>query len=183
MEAPECKPQAPLERRGSRLDSGAGDRRLRVARAASYTQISAGDVAQLGERCVRNAEVGGSSPPISTRPLRDYSTRSRESTCAAASGGALPRARRVIRTAARAWSRRCRAAGWPRRSARCQTCGGRHPGSASSGRRNRPRRRLYTRNGRSALYRSWFLGHFTGGNHAATPVVRWSASRTAVGVR
>ncbi len=26
----------------------------------------AGDIAQLGERCVRNAEVGGSSPPIST---------------------------------------------------------------------------------------------------------------------
>ena len=25
-----------------------------------------GDIAQLGERCVRNAEVGGSSPPIST---------------------------------------------------------------------------------------------------------------------
>jgi hypothetical protein len=25
-----------------------------------------GDIAQLGERCVRIAEVGGSSPPIST---------------------------------------------------------------------------------------------------------------------
>ena len=29
-----------------------------------------GDIAQLGERGVRNAEVGGSSPPISTsKPL------------------------------------------------------------------------------------------------------------------
>ena len=27
-----------------------------------------GDIAQLGERGVRNAEVGGSSPPISTTP-------------------------------------------------------------------------------------------------------------------
>ena len=26
-----------------------------------------GDIAQLGERGVRNAEVGGSSPPISTK--------------------------------------------------------------------------------------------------------------------
>ena len=26
-----------------------------------------GDIAQLGERCVRIAEVGGSNPPISTR--------------------------------------------------------------------------------------------------------------------
>ena len=28
--------------------------------------LSHGDIAQLGERGVRNAEVGGSSPPIST---------------------------------------------------------------------------------------------------------------------
>jgi hypothetical protein len=28
-----------------------------------------GDIAQLGERCVRIAEVGGSNPPISTMPL------------------------------------------------------------------------------------------------------------------
>ena len=26
-----------------------------------------GDIAQLGERCVRIAEVGGSNPPISTK--------------------------------------------------------------------------------------------------------------------
>ncbi len=29
--------------------------------------VSYGDIAQLGERCVRIAEVGGSNPPISTR--------------------------------------------------------------------------------------------------------------------
>ena len=28
-----------------------------------------GDIAQLGERGVRNAEVGGSSPPISTNNI------------------------------------------------------------------------------------------------------------------
>ena len=28
-----------------------------------------GDIAQLGERCVRNAEVGGSNPPISTNQV------------------------------------------------------------------------------------------------------------------
>ena len=30
-------------------------------------RIEFGDIAQLGERCVRIAEVGGSNPPISTR--------------------------------------------------------------------------------------------------------------------
>ena len=29
-------------------------------------RVECGDIAQLGERGVRNAEVGGSSPPIST---------------------------------------------------------------------------------------------------------------------
>ncbi len=29
-------------------------------------RIEFGDIAQLGERCVRIAEVGGSNPPIST---------------------------------------------------------------------------------------------------------------------
>ncbi len=29
-----------------------------------------GDIAQLGERGVRNAEVGGSSPPISTNSIK-----------------------------------------------------------------------------------------------------------------
>ena len=33
------------------------------------------------------------------------------------------------------------------------------------------------------LYRSWFLGHIAGGNHAAAPVRGESASRTAAGVR
>ncbi len=37
----------------------------------TYTQgiarIKFGDIAQLGERCVRIAEVGGSNPPISTK--------------------------------------------------------------------------------------------------------------------
>ncbi len=33
---------------------------------ARYISIGYGDIAQLGERCVRNAEVGGSNPPIST---------------------------------------------------------------------------------------------------------------------
>ena len=33
------------------------------------------------------------------------------------------------------------------------------------------------------VYRSWFLGHFTSGNHAAAPVLGESASRTAAGVR
>jgi hypothetical protein len=32
-------------------------------------RIEFGDIAQLGERCVRTAEVGGSNPPISTVPL------------------------------------------------------------------------------------------------------------------
>ena len=31
-----------------------------------YLKLLEGDIAQLGERGVRNAEVGGSSPPIST---------------------------------------------------------------------------------------------------------------------
>ena len=30
-------------------------------------RIQSGDIAQLGERCARIAEVGGSNPPISTR--------------------------------------------------------------------------------------------------------------------
>ena len=33
------------------------------------------------------------------------------------------------------------------------------------------------------LYRSWFLGHFASGNHAAAPVLGKSAWRTAAGVR
>ena len=32
----------------------------------AMVSLSHGDIAQLGERGVRNAEVGGSSPPIST---------------------------------------------------------------------------------------------------------------------
>ena len=35
----------------------------------------------------------------------------------------------------------------------------------------------------SELYRSWFLGHFARGNHAAAPVLGESAWRTAAGVR
>ena len=34
-----------------------------------------------------------------------------------------------------------------------------------------------------AVYRSWFLGHFARGNHAAAPVLGKSAWRTAAGVR
>ena len=33
---------------------------------ANYVFVQCGDIAQLGEHRVRNAEVGGSSPPIST---------------------------------------------------------------------------------------------------------------------
>ncbi len=33
----------------------------------SIIQFHRGDIAQLGERCVRIAEVGGSNPPISTK--------------------------------------------------------------------------------------------------------------------
>lgn len=33
------------------------------------------------------------------------------------------------------------------------------------------------------VYRSWFLGHFVSGNHAAAPVLGKSAWRTAAGVR
>ena len=33
------------------------------------------------------------------------------------------------------------------------------------------------------MYRSWFLGHFARGNHAAAPVLGESARRTAAGVR
>ena len=36
---------------------------------------------------------------------------------------------------------------------------------------------------RAMLYRSWFLGHFASGNHAAAPVLGKSAWRTAAGVR
>ena len=32
----------------------------------NIAKIESGDIAQLGERCVRIAEVGGSNPPIST---------------------------------------------------------------------------------------------------------------------
>ena len=38
-----------------------------VAGGIIYDGFSRGDIAQLGERGVRNAEVGGSSPPISTK--------------------------------------------------------------------------------------------------------------------
>ena len=37
--------------------------------------------------------------------------------------------------------------------------------------------------GWSWVYRSWFLGHFARGNHAAAPVLGESAWRTAAGVR
>jgi hypothetical protein len=33
-----------------------------------FNKLKKGDIAQLGERCVRIAEVGGSNPPISTSP-------------------------------------------------------------------------------------------------------------------
>ena len=36
---------------------------------------------------------------------------------------------------------------------------------------------------RGPMYRSWFLGHFASGNHAAAPVLGKSAWRTAAGVR
>ena len=39
------------------------------------------------------------------------------------------------------------------------------------------------RRGHASLYRSWFLGHFARGNHAAAPVLGESAWRTAAGVR
>ena len=35
----------------------------------------------------------------------------------------------------------------------------------------------------SIMYRTWFLGHFASGNHAAAPVRDESAWRTAAGVR
>ena len=35
----------------------------------------------------------------------------------------------------------------------------------------------------AVVYRSWFLGHFASGNHAAAPVLGKSAWRTAAGVR
>ena len=40
-------------------------------RAGSYYRRDNenGDIAQLGERCVRIAEVGGSNPPISTNAI------------------------------------------------------------------------------------------------------------------
>lgn len=37
-----------------------------------------GDVAQLAERCLRKAEVGGSIPLISTTPLSEPSDQHRE---------------------------------------------------------------------------------------------------------
>ena len=52
--------------------------------------------------------------------------------------------------------------------------------------RERPRmgnRSHPTRLRASTVYRSWFLGHFASGNHAAAPVLGKSAWRTAAGVR
>ena len=40
-----------------------------------------------------------------------------------------------------------------------------------------------TSGGYGMVYRSWFLGHFASGNHAAAPVLGKSAWRTAAGVR
>ena len=34
-----------------------------------YMRVTSGDVAQLAERCLRKAEVGGSIPLISTTPF------------------------------------------------------------------------------------------------------------------
>src|SRR5437870_4546512 len=43
-------------------------RGLTPFRNGSYDRYHRGDIAQLGERCVRIAEVGGSNPPISISP-------------------------------------------------------------------------------------------------------------------
>ena len=52
---------------------GIGWEARRWGGGAKYDIISAtgGDIAQLGERCLRMAEVGGSNPPISTTHLPD----------------------------------------------------------------------------------------------------------------
>ena len=39
---------------------------MRTSGTCGVLKYVGGDIAQLGERGVRNAEVGGSSPPIST---------------------------------------------------------------------------------------------------------------------
>ena len=46
----------------------------------------------------------------------------------------------------------------------------------------RQRSRARTKPADRLLYRSWFLGHFARGNHAAAPVLGESAWRTAAGV-
>ncbi len=53
---------------GSKTTVKNGGWRKRLSNEPTYAIISAvgGDIAQLGERCVRIAEVGGSNPPIST---------------------------------------------------------------------------------------------------------------------
>ena len=52
--------KGPILLTGLCLEAGAEDRQ--PCQPEGYP----GDIAQLGERGVRNAEVGGSSPPIST---------------------------------------------------------------------------------------------------------------------
>ena len=42
-----------------------------LTRTRGIARIQFGDIAQLGERCVRIAEAGGSNPPISTRKLEE----------------------------------------------------------------------------------------------------------------
>src|SRR5712692_7381522 len=54
----------PADRATIPLSSGG----LTPLRNGSYDRNHRGDIAQLGERCVRIAEVGGSNPPISILP-------------------------------------------------------------------------------------------------------------------
>ena len=48
---------------------GQGQGEVDLTHTRGIARIEFGDIAQLGERCVRIAEVGGSNPPISTMPL------------------------------------------------------------------------------------------------------------------
>ena len=72
------------------------ERRWQAADRGSKVRAPVGDVAQLGERCVRNAEVGGSIPLISTNPFARLPHQGqRWSRTARAAAGRLPRSRRA----------------------------------------------------------------------------------------
>ena len=55
---------------------------LADARGSAILEVFRGPLAQLGERCVRNAEVGGSIPPRSTNHFSGIEIQTRVSSSA-----------------------------------------------------------------------------------------------------